>query len=77
MTGNNIPVTIVEDSTFKNNFGDFGASIHLNIGGGLYCKRTKFIMDEKYIKYNAAQVEGFQFSKETYDWEIPQTFLGE
>ena len=50
--GNNVPVTIVFNSTFLNSFGDTGAAINLNQGGALYCKYCHFEMDEKYRQYD-------------------------
>ena len=52
----NVPITIIEDSAFVNNFGDNGASIHFEAGGGLYCKRVHFSMDEEYISFNEDQL---------------------
>lgn len=48
MGAHNVPVTIIEDSIFRNNFGDDGASIEMESGGGLYCKRCQFEMDSRY-----------------------------
>jgi hypothetical protein len=38
MRGNNVPVTIVLNSTFLNSFSDRGAAITIDEGGALYCK---------------------------------------
>ena len=48
MDAQNVPVTIIEDSIFRNNFGNYGASIEMKGGGGLYCKRCQFEMDDRY-----------------------------
>ena len=50
----NVPVTMIEDTDFVNNFGDNGASISFDQGGGLYCIECRFRLtetesiDEKY-----------------------------
>ena len=48
MEGNNVPITVIENTDFINNFGNDGAAISLFFGGGLYCKECRFRMDEKY-----------------------------
>ena len=48
MDAENVPVTLIEDSIFRNNFGDYGASISMKGGGGFYCKRCQFEMDDRY-----------------------------
>ena len=42
MTGNNVPVTIVLNSTFTNGFSDQGAAINIALGGALYAKDCRF-----------------------------------
>ena len=48
VSGNNIPITIIENTQFINNFGDDGASLSFFRGGGLYCKRCTFNLDSSY-----------------------------
>ena len=36
LTANDVPVTIIEDSTFINNLGFDGGSINFKEGGGLF-----------------------------------------
>ena len=45
MTGNNVPVTIINDSRFINNFGDFGAAINFLKGGALFIENSKFYFE--------------------------------
>jgi len=42
LEGNNVPVTFIENSKFINNFGDTGAAISFNKGGGLFISETEF-----------------------------------
>ena len=56
---------------FVSNFGDNGASIHFEDGGGLYCKRVHFSMDEKYISFNEDQVKAFKLSEKIFNWTLP------
>ena len=41
-----MPITIIENTTFHNNFGDSGASISFFRGGGLFCKSCEFYLDD-------------------------------
>ena len=41
----NVPITIIDQSAFINNYGDSGASISLDQGGGLYCSQCSFKMN--------------------------------
>ena len=43
-----MPITIIEDSEFVNNFGDTGASLAIWRGGGLYTKNCFFNLDSSY-----------------------------
>ena len=45
MTGNNVPITIINDSKFINNFGDNGAAINFIKGGGLYIENSQFYFE--------------------------------
>ena len=45
MTGNNVPITIINDSKFINNFGDNGAAINFIRGGGLYIENSQFYFE--------------------------------
>ena len=45
LTGNNVPVTIINDSRFINNFGDFGAAINFLKGGALFIENSKFYFE--------------------------------
>ena len=45
VAGNNIPITIIENTQFINNFGDHGAAIEFVRGGGLYCIECKFLLN--------------------------------
>ena len=47
LTGNNVPITIIDNSQFINNFGTQGASISFNKGGGLYITDTQFYLEYK------------------------------
>ena len=35
-------MTFVDDSKFINNYGEFGAAINLNKGGGIYISNSEF-----------------------------------
>ena len=63
IAGNNVPVTIVLNSTFLNNFGDSGAAINLYQGGALYCKHCHFEMDEKYRQYDDNFIDSLKYMK--------------
>lgn len=45
LTGNNVPATIIKNSTFINNFGSTGAAISFNRGGALYIRDSEFRLD--------------------------------
>ena len=47
LTGNNVPITIIDNSQFINNFGKYGASVSFNKGGGLYITDTQFYLEYK------------------------------
>ena len=72
MDAQNVPVTIIEDSIFRNNFGDYGASISMKGGGGLYCKRCQFEMDHRYSKLKIEQLESLRLIKKEFGWKLPQ-----
>ena len=48
ISGNNAPITLIENTKFVNNFGDNGASLSFNKGGGLFCKNCVFNLDQEY-----------------------------
>ena len=48
VAGDNVPITVIENTNFYNNFGDSGASISFFRGGGLFCKSCKFELDERF-----------------------------
>ena len=45
VSGNNLPVTVIEESVFINNFSENGASISLDQGGSLFIEETTFMLD--------------------------------
>lgn len=45
MTGNNVPITFIDNSKFINNFGDDGAAINFIEGGGLYIENSQFYFE--------------------------------
>ena len=72
------------DTKFVNNFGDKGASISMNEGGGLFCKNCEFIMDSSYgdhIRHfntsspNQAMLKKGDLLKSQYKSDLPQNFL--
>ena len=73
MDAQNVPVTIIEDSIFRNNFGNYGASIEMKGGGGLYCKRCQFEMDDRYSQLKTDQYESLRvIENEFVNWTLPQ-----
>ena len=58
MAGNNVPLTVVLNSTFSNAFSDQGAAISIQRGGAIYCKDCRFRMDKKYTNYDHRQDDG-------------------
>ena len=42
LEGNNVPMTFIDDSKFINNYGENGAAISLNKGGGIYISNSEF-----------------------------------
>ena len=46
MKSSNIAVTMIENTEFVNNYGDKGASISFEKGGGLFCINCVFRLDE-------------------------------
>lgn len=45
LTGNNVPITFIDNSKFINNFGDDGAAINFIEGGGLYIENSQFYFE--------------------------------
>ena len=68
MRGNNVPVTVVLNSTFLNSFSDVGAAIGLEEGGALYAKYCQFKMDERYTKYDEELIAKITTLKEKFNW---------
>lgn len=44
LSGNNVPISLIANCVFINNFGATGAAINFNAGGGLYIESTKFML---------------------------------
>ena len=91
MKGNNVPITIISNSNFINNFGTQGAAINFSKGGGLYITDSSFYLEYKndFIRealknknIDELQPILFQLYKEamfdiytTYDNKLAQSFL--
>ena len=69
ITGNNVPVTIVLNSTFTNGFSDQGAAINIALGGALYAKDCRFLMDEKYTTFDQSLLNNLALLRENLNWE--------
>jgi len=47
----NSPITILKSVTFRNCFGDDGAAVKTQQGGGLFCKDCSFELDEGFTSF--------------------------
>ena len=90
VSGNNVPITVIENTKFSNNFGDSGASLAFFRGGGLFCNATTFYLDEKFgdpirdfvdtydgttVEPSYAMLSKSNVIKDNYDGNLPLEFL--
>ena len=49
LSGNNVPISLISNSKFVNNFGQSGAAVSLNRGGGLYVVDSQFLLENNAV----------------------------
>lgn len=66
LSGQNVPVTIIENSKFINTLGLQGAAINLVKGGGLYVQDTEFtfVIEDDQLRYDLVNAESYEAIQE-------------
>lgn len=65
VAGENVPTTVIEDTSFYNNFGDQGASLSFFRGGGLFCRYCYFHLDQEFREGSEGFVDNYDSSSGT------------
>jgi len=65
VAGENVPIPVIENTSFYNNFGDAGASLSFFRGGGLFASSCSFTLDPEYREAADGFVESWSAGQGT------------